>query len=74
MSSNNGSMLPILLIGVAVLCSSSSAAGAYFMFFKGDDPNCIDENKECPGWAAIGECEANPGYMLSFCRKSCNTC
>ena len=35
---------------------------------------CKDNNKNCDGWAKIGECEKNPGYMLSNCMKSCGTC
>ncbi|KAG9159886.1 hypothetical protein Leryth_005649 [Lithospermum erythrorhizon] len=44
------------------------------------DGECIDENKSCPGWAAAGECEKNPVYMvggsgsIGFCRKSCKVC
>jgi hypothetical protein len=30
-----------------------------------------DENPSCGGWAAAGECDANPGYMLANCRTSC---
>lgn len=26
----------------------------------------------CAAWASTGECEANPGYMLRNCRKSCH--
>ncbi len=25
---------------------------------------CIDKEPRCPGWAAEGECEINPDYML----------
>lgn len=35
---------------------------------------CIDADKRCGGWAAAGECEKNPGYMLTSCRKACNKC
>jgi prolyl 4-hydroxylase len=28
----------------------------------------------CAFWAAIGECEANPGYMKLKCAPSCQTC
>merc|ERR1711920_1008781 len=35
---------------------------------------CSDENQSCEGWAALGECETNPGYMLENCRKSCGVC
>merc|ERR1719480_235874 len=31
---------------------------------------CTDDNQYCESWAANGECEANPGYMLVSCRKS----
>ncbi|KAA0043468.1 putative prolyl 4-hydroxylase 12 [Cucumis melo var. makuwa] len=41
---------------------------------------CIDEDKSCPQWAAIGECERNAVFMVGSpdyygtCRKSCNAC
>lgn len=35
---------------------------------------CIDEKDECAGWASMGECEKNPEFMLSSCRKSCGKC
>ena len=36
--------------------------------------DCVDLNGSCAYWASIGECEANPGYMLRNCKKSCNVC
>ena len=39
-----------------------------------DNINCIDEHENCKGWAKVGECEANPKYMLVSCRRSCNVC
>lgn len=41
---------------------------------------CVDENANCPMWAAAGECEKNPIYMVGsvdavgYCRKSCKAC
>lgn len=41
---------------------------------------CVDENQHCAAWAAAGECEKNPVYMMGrgdfvgYCRKSCKTC
>ncbi|KAK9116957.1 hypothetical protein Sjap_015904 [Stephania japonica] len=41
---------------------------------------CIDEDSDCPHWAAVGECRKNPVYMVGtkespgYCRKSCNEC
>lgn len=34
-------------------------------------PACEDEAEGCAEWAAEGECEKNPGFMLMKCRKSC---
>ena len=30
-----------------------------------------DDNEQCGEWASMGECEANPGYMLSHCAEAC---
>merc|ERR1719210_1428080 len=35
---------------------------------------CSDDNQMCNDWAANGECQNNPGYMLEFCRQSCGVC
>merc|ERR1712151_653406 len=35
---------------------------------------CSDENQNCGSWAASGQCEANPAYMLVNCRLSCGVC
>ncbi|XP_078605992.1 uncharacterized protein LOC144878844 [Branchiostoma floridae x Branchiostoma japonicum] len=36
--------------------------------------SCQDNNANCAYWAGIGECQANPNYMLSYCQLSCNVC
>lgn len=44
------------------------------------DIDCTDEDENCPRWAATGECERNPVFMVGSpdyygtCRKSCNVC
>ncbi|ONK59707.1 uncharacterized protein A4U43_C08F9540 [Asparagus officinalis] len=44
------------------------------------DGGCSDKNDLCAGWAALGECQKNPRYMVGskdspgFCRKSCKVC
>jgi diketogulonate reductase-like aldo/keto reductase len=35
---------------------------------------CADEHRECEGWAAVGECEKNAGFMHTACAGSCGTC
>ncbi|KAF8040585.1 hypothetical protein BT93_B2724 [Corymbia citriodora subsp. variegata] len=45
-----------------------------------DSVGCTDEDENCPRWAATGECQKNPVYMIGSpdyygtCRKSCNAC
>ncbi|XP_071914820.1 probable prolyl 4-hydroxylase 7 [Coffea arabica] len=42
--------------------------------------DCVDKDPNCPHWAASGECEKNPLYMVGseeavgYCRKSCKIC
>ncbi|XP_042894037.1 putative tyrosinase-like protein tyr-3 [Penaeus japonicus] len=35
---------------------------------------CSDSHKHCGTWAAAGECERNPDWMVNNCQKSCKTC
>mmetsp|Transcript_80272 Transcript_80272/g.98312 ORF Transcript_80272/g.98312 Transcript_80272/m.98312 type:complete len:123 (-) Transcript_80272:170-538(-) len=35
---------------------------------------CTDRNWQCHGWAQLGYCATNAGYMRRMCRKSCNLC
>lgn len=35
---------------------------------------CQDGHENCSGWADMGECDKNPNYMLSNCKKSCGVC
>ncbi|CAM0879864.1 unnamed protein product [Alopecurus aequalis] len=45
-----------------------------------EDDDCTDEDDKCVGWAAAGECERNPVFMIGSpdyygtCRKSCLAC
>lgn len=31
-----------------------------------------DDHENCGDWAEMGECDANPNYMLAHCSESCN--
>jgi len=46
--------------------------GLAMLFLRGSA--CADENQFCSLWAADGECQNNPGYMLFRCAKSCGAC
>uniref|UniRef100_A0A5B7BZR0 procollagen-proline 4-dioxygenase n=1 Tax=Davidia involucrata TaxID=16924 RepID=A0A5B7BZR0_DAVIN len=47
---------------------------------QSDDSVCTDEDEKCPRWAALGECQKNPVFMIGTpdyygtCKKSCNAC
>ena len=32
---------------------------------RSTQPACEDKEERCAGWAKVGECDANPNYMLS---------
>lgn len=38
------------------------------------EATCVDNNISCSGWASYGECQNNPNYMLTYCKKSCGVC
>eukprot|EP01052_Picozoa_sp_SAG31_P002005 SAG31_NODE_67_length_28318_cov_6.493674_23_plen_328_part_00 len=35
---------------------------------------CLDIDNQCIGWAFEGQCDTNPGYMLTNCPASCRVC
>jgi prolyl 4-hydroxylase len=43
-------------------------------------PGCMDTNESCAGWASVGECDKNPGFMVGSkqspgaCLLSCAHC
>jgi len=45
-----------------------------------EEDECTDQDDSCPAWAAMGECQRNPVFMIGSpdyygtCRKSCNAC
>ncbi|PON51727.1 Mono-/di-acylglycerol lipase [Parasponia andersonii] len=47
---------------------------------ESDKEECTDQDENCPGWAAMGECQRNPVFMVGSpdyygtCRESCNAC
>eukprot|EP00929_Paragymnodinium_shiwhaense_P059042 TRINITY_DN29559_c0_g1_i1.p1 TRINITY_DN29559_c0_g1~~TRINITY_DN29559_c0_g1_i1.p1 ORF type:complete len:381 (-),score=70.40 TRINITY_DN29559_c0_g1_i1:8-1150(-) len=49
---------------------------ACFAVVVADDAaaSCRDHHQACKSWAETGECEANPGYMLRHCMRSCFAC
>ncbi|XP_021765101.1 probable prolyl 4-hydroxylase 12 isoform X2 [Chenopodium quinoa] len=47
---------------------------------ESDNSDCSDEDENCPQWAALGECQKNPTFMVGSpdyygtCRRSCHVC
>lgn len=59
----------LLVTRTAVFVSAKRAVGTE------NGGECVDSDPiNCPYWADIGECKANPGYMHVHCKKSCNRC
>jgi hypothetical protein len=36
--------------------------------------NCVDSDQKCSLWASQGECQSNAIWMMSNCRRSCQSC
>ena len=56
--------------------TEEDAANPHYNEYK-DIPRqsgCSDEYTECAMWAANGECEANPDFMIQNCTNSCKSC
>ena len=39
-----------------------------------DQDGCRDLNPSCPGWGELGQCDANPAFMLVNCPITCDSC
>ena len=41
-----------------------------------DTEECVDNDENCQFWATLepSECETNPDFMLSECKKACRAC
>ncbi|KAL7534478.1 hypothetical protein ACHAXR_005903, partial [Thalassiosira sp. AJA248-18] len=64
--------IPLLVAADSAVCSANDEECLNDANDRGD---CIDDHPEdCKAWSEIGECHANPGYMLKYCRLSCNAC
>mmetsp|Transcript_13179 Transcript_13179/g.52805 ORF Transcript_13179/g.52805 Transcript_13179/m.52805 type:complete len:325 (+) Transcript_13179:696-1670(+) len=37
-------------------------------------PGCVDKSPTCPDRAKRGECSSSPGWMITMCGKSCDSC
>ena len=77
-----GRRLSLLLL--ACCCGHASGFGSLSRLFAASNGSkasagsgaaaCGDAQVECKQWAAAGECEANPGFMLESCPRSCGRC
>ncbi|KAK7270863.1 hypothetical protein RJT34_26352 [Clitoria ternatea] len=58
----------------------SISEGKVSTIAESDGGECTDEDDSCHAWAALGECQRNPVFMIGSpdyygtCRKSCNAC
>ena len=35
---------------------------------------CTNDDADCDNWASVGECDANPDWMGSNCKRACHQC
>ena len=54
-------------------------AAAFFQLLSvsasSSNAGCVDDNEHnCSYWSSNGECDNNPRYMHTNCKRSCNTC
>ncbi|OLP87607.1 hypothetical protein AK812_SmicGene31159 [Symbiodinium microadriaticum] len=54
--------------------SNTNATSAAALLLRSETSGCVDKNWQCYGWARLGYCSSNAGYMRRNCRHSCNLC
>ncbi|PAV56798.1 hypothetical protein WR25_05054 [Diploscapter pachys] len=69
-----GSKPTDMLLAATFLIAASFALSDDFLKCLPIDQKCCDRNSNCGPWAALGECEANPDWMLINCKISCKSC
>ena len=42
--------------------------------FSAENIKCEDKFTSCHIWANYGECDTDPEFMHTFCKKTCNVC
>lgn len=42
--------------------------------YKNVRSRCLNRDKDCAFWWAVGECTINADYMNMFCAPTCHTC
>ena len=50
------------------------SAHPLFKWLLGESGDCADEDTSCAAWAGQGECDSNPEFMRSSCKRSCKLC
>ena len=64
-----GSQVGVMLLECPRTCEACSYKGLIDEALE-----CKDTNPECDNWARMGECEANPRFMLQSCSIACGSC
>jgi len=64
-----------MLVNCKASCNACDDDGGVESSGSRQKGNCGDiGGSACAGWAASGECQRNPAYMLVSCKGSCNAC
>lgn len=63
---------------MSLACRASCHTGPCHDYSSGRQqdaaPLCVDQSPKCFIWKILGQCKANPAYMLRGCPKSCGVC
>lgn len=64
----------VCVLGTLSLSHAQENFQEFTIDADGEFATCEDQDKDCSYWAKIGECDANPMFMLYNCQVSCNAC
>lgn len=60
-------------VNILTKCIKTCQACEYISLVR-EAMECADTHENCRSWAAAGECDKNPRFMLNGCAVACKTC
>ncbi len=66
--------MPRLHARLVLLVAAAPRASSFGRLEAAESAECVDDDAGCAQWAVAGECQHNPSYMNSKCRRACRQC
>ena len=66
--------MPGLHARLVLLVAAAPRASSFGRLEAAESAECVDDDAGCAQWAVAGECQHNPSYMNSKCRRACRQC